>query len=69
MYICIHINIYIYTHVYTGDRRYPVYPGHEAFDPLDGPNSRQEFINKEGILYSFPEGQPRLWPRLVLFWA
>ncbi len=37
------------THPRTGDRRYPVYPGFEDFDPLAGPNSRQEFMNMEGF--------------------
>jgi hypothetical protein len=46
-----------------GDRRYPVEPGFEDFDPLAGPNSRQLFMNQEGIEYSFVEGGTRLWPR------
>ena len=38
-------------------------PGFEDFDPLAGPNSRQLFMNQEGIEYSFVEGGTRLWPR------
>ena len=55
--------MYTYEHYYTGDRRYPVYPGYEDFDPLAGPNSRQEFMNREGIDFDLVEGQPRPWPR------
>ncbi|EKX36622.1 hypothetical protein GUITHDRAFT_145584 [Guillardia theta CCMP2712] len=39
-----------------GDKRYPVYPGYEDFDPYIGPNGLQELINREGIDYTFDEG-------------
>ena len=55
--------MYTYEHVYTGDRRYPVYPGYEDLDPLAGPNSRQELMNREGLDFDLVEGEPRPWPR------